>query len=181
MTITGPYDHLQHVAAAQIKNLLPRDIFTRAHLGIARLGFFDMPYDPASPFLDGLLDALIRKPKRRINGNRSIWIMVTSSLQPIPLCWAASLGRVSAFCELVRSKGLNCHQLSCDTQSYAAGRASIRQHAELIHGCDGLFGTTDLLACGALDGLKHDLFLRVPEDIRVVGFDDIEQASWVPL
>ncbi|WP_417254983.1 LacI family DNA-binding transcriptional regulator [Celeribacter sp.] len=90
------------------------------------------------------------------------------------------MGRVSAFCELVRSKGLSCHQLSCDTQSYAAGRASICQHAELIQGCDGLFGTTDLLACGALDGLKHDLVLRVPEDIRVVGFDDIEQASWAP-
>jgi DNA-binding LacI/PurR family transcriptional regulator len=34
------------------------------------------------------------------------------------------------------------------------------------------------LALGGLDALRHELRLQVPEDVSVVGFDDIEMASW---
>ncbi len=88
------------------------------------------------------------------------------------------LGRVQAFCDLVSAKGMTCQQLPCDNQSYDAGRDAMRQHANIFQKCDGLFATSDLLACGALDGLRLDLDMQVPRDIHVVGFDDIEQASW---
>ncbi|MEM8547348.1 MAG: LacI family DNA-binding transcriptional regulator [Pseudomonadota bacterium] len=43
---------------------------------------------------------------------------------------------------------------------------------------DSVFAVTDLLAIGAIRALQaRDL--RVPEDIRVVGFDDIELAAYV--
>ena len=44
---------------------------------------------------------------------------------------------------------------------------------------DGLFCATDLMAIGALDGLRTDLGRNVPKDIQVLGYDDIEQAAWV--
>jgi DNA-binding LacI/PurR family transcriptional regulator len=88
------------------------------------------------------------------------------------------IGRVQAFCDLVSAKGMTCQQLPCDSQSYEAGRDAMRAHAEVLRTCDGLFATSDLLACGALDGLRLDLAMQVPKDIHVVGFDDIEQASW---
>ncbi|MBU2866405.1 LacI family DNA-binding transcriptional regulator [Pacificibacter marinus] len=88
------------------------------------------------------------------------------------------MGRVHAFDALVRAKGMTCHQLPCDSQSYGAGRDAMRQYADILQTCDGLFATSDLLACGALDGLRLDLNMQVPKDIHVVGFDDIEQASW---
>ncbi|WP_417271581.1 LacI family DNA-binding transcriptional regulator [Celeribacter sp.] len=88
------------------------------------------------------------------------------------------IGRVHAFDALVRSKGMTCHLLPCENQSYVAGRAAAQRHADTLRDCDGLFATTDLLACGALDGLRLDFGLQVPRDMRVVGFDDIEQASW---
>jgi DNA-binding LacI/PurR family transcriptional regulator len=88
------------------------------------------------------------------------------------------IGRVTAFADLVRAHGMTCHQLPCASQSYEAGRDAIRQHAEVLKQCDGLFATSDLLACGALDGLRLDLDVQVPKDIHVVGFDDIEQANW---
>ncbi len=41
----------------------------------------------------------------------------------------------------------------------------------------GIFAASDILALGALDGARS-LGLRVPEDVWVAGFDDIEMASW---
>ncbi|PVB61491.1 LacI family DNA-binding transcriptional regulator [Labrenzia sp. 011] len=43
---------------------------------------------------------------------------------------------------------------------------------------DGIFCVTDLVACGVVDAARRRFKLRVPEDVSVIGFDDIEQASW---
>ena len=43
---------------------------------------------------------------------------------------------------------------------------------------DGLFCATDLMALGAMDALRLDLGLAIPDEIQVVGFDDIEPAEW---
>ncbi|MDD9740660.1 MULTISPECIES: LacI family DNA-binding transcriptional regulator [Marinovum] len=88
------------------------------------------------------------------------------------------IGRVNSFCELVHARGMPCQVMPCDGQSFEAGRDAMRRHEATLRSCDGLFAANDLLACGALDGLRGDLGLRVPQDIAVVGFDDIEQASW---
>lgn len=43
---------------------------------------------------------------------------------------------------------------------------------------DGIFCVTDLLACGVIDAARHRFNLRVPDDLSVIGFDDIPQAGW---
>ena len=43
---------------------------------------------------------------------------------------------------------------------------------------DGAFCVTDLLALGFLDGMRFSNGRRVPEDVSVIGFDDVPQASW---
>jgi DNA-binding LacI/PurR family transcriptional regulator len=47
------------------------------------------------------------------------------------------------------------------------------------HGADGVFCVTDLLALGFLDGARG-MGQRIPEDLSVIGFDDIPQSAWVP-
>lgn len=43
---------------------------------------------------------------------------------------------------------------------------------------DTLIGLTDIMALGAMDAVRHEFGLRVPEDVAVVGFDDIAEASF---
>jgi DNA-binding LacI/PurR family transcriptional regulator len=43
---------------------------------------------------------------------------------------------------------------------------------------DGVFCVTDLLALGFLDAARFEHGRRVPDDLSVIGFDDIAQAAW---
>ncbi len=41
-----------------------------------------------------------------------------------------------------------------------------------------IFCTSDLIAIGVIDAARNELNLRVPEDLAVIGYDDIDMASW---
>ena len=43
---------------------------------------------------------------------------------------------------------------------------------------DGLFVGSDHMAFAVMDTLRAELGLRIPEDVSVVGFDDVPMASW---
>ena len=43
---------------------------------------------------------------------------------------------------------------------------------------DAIFVGNDHMAFSVLDVLRHELNLRVPEDVSVVGYDDVPQAAW---
>ena len=42
---------------------------------------------------------------------------------------------------------------------------------------DSLLCLTDIMALGAMDAVRHELQLRIPDDVAVMGFDDIAEAS----
>ncbi|WP_424930221.1 LacI family DNA-binding transcriptional regulator [Amaricoccus tamworthensis] len=99
-------------------------------------------------------------------------------LMPVRETWSVT-GRAKAFVEAVQGLGRTCRCIQADDQAYGdARRAVVEAGRERMSQIDGLFCSTDLMAFGALDGLRIDLGLRVPQDIQVVGFDDIEQAAW---
>jgi DNA-binding LacI/PurR family transcriptional regulator len=43
---------------------------------------------------------------------------------------------------------------------------------------DGVFCVTDLIGLGFMDACRHEFKMRIPEDLCLMGFDDIEQAAW---
>jgi DNA-binding LacI/PurR family transcriptional regulator len=61
--------------------------------------------------------------------------------------------------------------------SLCAARATIIDLVERGIEFDAVFGLTDTVATGALRGLA-DAGLRVPDDVQVVGFDDVEESSY---
>jgi LacI family transcriptional regulator len=61
--------------------------------------------------------------------------------------------------------------------SHAAGHEAILRLIELAAPPDAVFCVNDVLALGAIDGARTK-GKRVPEDLWVVGYDDIESASW---
>lgn len=62
--------------------------------------------------------------------------------------------------------------------SYEWGREAATRLLAVAEPPDALFCANDVIALGALDALRHDLGLDVPDDVAVVGFDDIPAASW---
>lgn len=62
--------------------------------------------------------------------------------------------------------------------SYDDGAAGIRALFAGTPVPDAVFCLSDIVALGAVDELRHGLGLRVPEDVSVIGFDNIPAAGW---
>ncbi|MEL6169933.1 MAG: LacI family DNA-binding transcriptional regulator [Pseudomonadota bacterium] len=87
-------------------------------------------------------------------------------------------GRAEAFLRNAEAAITEVLIIETQGQSYTAGAAVAGDVAARADEIDGVFCTTDLLALGLLDRLRTDHGVRVPEDVQIVGFDDIEQAGW---
>lgn len=64
-----------------------------------------------------------------------------------------------------------------ETFSHASGVQAVTRLLELARRPDAIFCVNDVLAMGAMDGARGR-GVRVPEDLWIVGYDDIEIASW---
>jgi DNA-binding LacI/PurR family transcriptional regulator len=60
-------------------------------------------------------------------------------------------------------------------QARAAARLMFKAGAERP---DAVFVASDHMAFGVMDVLRFELGLRIPQDVSVVGFDNVPQASW---
>lgn len=58
------------------------------------------------------------------------------------------------------------------------GRIAFRQLMELPEPPTAIFSQSDSMAIGALEMAK-EMGIRIPEDVSIIGFDDIEVASYV--
>jgi DNA-binding LacI/PurR family transcriptional regulator len=88
-------------------------------------------------------------------------------------------GRAKAFLSSAAKHGLPTEVLYAADQGYEDARVGLNgTDRSVFDRIDGLFCSTDLMAIGALDALRIDLGISVPDQIQVLGFDDIEQAKW---
>ncbi|MET0429410.1 MAG: LacI family DNA-binding transcriptional regulator [Microvirga sp.] len=61
--------------------------------------------------------------------------------------------------------------------SYQAGYKAAEQLVRL-YSTDAVFFANDIIAAGAMDALRDDYRVSIPEELAVAGFDDIEMAGW---
>jgi len=62
--------------------------------------------------------------------------------------------------------------------TYESGREAAKRLMFSAEPPDAIFCANDIMAFGVLDCLRGDLGKNVPEDVSVVGFDDVPMAAW---
>jgi DNA-binding LacI/PurR family transcriptional regulator len=90
----------------------------------------------------------------------------------------ASHARENTLRKVMADRGMAPPTIIPGDFGYDAAYQSTLDLFRVGEGADAIFAANDVSAFGALDALRFGLKLRVPEDVKVVGFDDIAQAHW---
>jgi DNA-binding LacI/PurR family transcriptional regulator len=87
--------------------------------------------------------------------------------------------REVAFNKFATAAGFATRIVRAGHSDYDGGQEAVRRLLENGPAPDAVFCVNDLMAFGALDGLRGS-GLRVPDDVSVIGFDDVPIAAWAP-
>lgn len=62
--------------------------------------------------------------------------------------------------------------------TYDSGYEAMRRLQERGIRPEGIFSSNDMMACGAIDALREEMGLHCPDDVIIMGYDNIPQAAW---
>lgn len=88
------------------------------------------------------------------------------------------VARETHFMSVAAEAGIEVQLCRFGPTSYATGAETARQLFASARRPDGVFCATDLLALGFMDAARLEFARRIPDDLCVIGFDDIPQAGW---
>ncbi len=88
------------------------------------------------------------------------------------------LAREEFFIAFLRAQNITPQLWRGASTSYEAGQQAMRELLVGLDPPDGVFCINDLMACGCIDTARHEFKRHLPEDLCVLGFDDIAQAGW---
>jgi len=78
----------------------------------------------------------------------------------------------------LQERGVQLWQRAEGDYSYEAGYTAALQLLKDSERPDAIFCADDMTAIGAMDAARYELGLSIPEDLSVIGFDDIPMAAW---
>jgi len=88
--------------------------------------------------------------------------------------------RENGFVSRLHERG---HQLayreSAGEYSYEAGLAVAQRLLQQTPLPNAIFCANDLIAMGVIDYARHKLDIKIPEELSIIGFDDIPSAAWL--
>lgn len=102
-------------------------------------------------------------------------IAVVSSTAGTP----SLMAREAAFIAAAREDGQDIQVVRTGPTGYATGAEAARQLFSRASAPDGIFCITDLLAMGCMDVARDEFGILVPDELSIIGFDDIDQAAWI--
>lgn len=88
------------------------------------------------------------------------------------------VARETQFIRVADAAGIEVQLCRFGPTGYATGAETARQLFASARRPDGVFCVTDLLALGFMDAARQEFGRRIPDDLCVIGFDDIPQAAW---
>ncbi len=91
---------------------------------------------------------------------------------------STNLDREQGFRTQIRKHGLPEPASAGGDYSYEGGFDAALTLFRARNKPDAIFCANDITAMGAMDALRNNLGLRIPEDVSIVGFDDIANAQW---
>ncbi|WP_342238873.1 LacI family DNA-binding transcriptional regulator [Inquilinus sp. OTU3971] len=88
--------------------------------------------------------------------------------------------RADAFVDAARAVGLEPAVVRLGQMtSYDNGASAARRLFTAAELPDAVFCVNDATAFGLIDAARHEFGLRVPEDVSVIGFDNVMQTGWM--
>lgn len=90
---------------------------------------------------------------------------------------STSLDREQGFVSCLRENGLALHVKAQGHYTFEGGFAAGKELLDMADPPDAVFCANDIMALGAIDAFR-ERGARIPEDIQIVGFDDIRAAAW---
>lgn len=87
--------------------------------------------------------------------------------------------RKTGFLSRLKERGITDVKFYQSDFTYEAGQDAFRQlMKDMKTPPSAVFIASDLICAGAIDCARHEFGIRIPEDMAVIGFDDIELASY---
>ncbi len=91
---------------------------------------------------------------------------------------STNLERERGFTAVLDEAGQQLHSRAVGHYSFERAQQAARTLFATRDRPDAVFVANDHMAIAVMDVLRLELKLRVPEDVSVVGFDDVPQAAW---
>lgn len=86
--------------------------------------------------------------------------------------------REKGFADRLRERGSANWLREESDHAYQDGREAAIRLLSHTDRPDAIFCISDIVAFGAIDAARYDFGLRVPEDVSIIGFDDLPTAAW---
>ena len=86
--------------------------------------------------------------------------------------------REAGFRDALTKAGIDLHAREVGDYNYDRAREAARRMFSGSDRPDAVFVANDHMAFAVMDVLRSELGLRVPEDVSVVGYDDVPPAAW---
>lgn len=91
---------------------------------------------------------------------------------------STSRDREAGFYKGLAERGLTLFGRTVGGYNFEGAAAAARELMAARERPDAIFVANDHMAFSVMDVLRGELKLRIPEDISVVGYDDVPEASW---
>ena len=90
---------------------------------------------------------------------------------------STSIDRERGFLQVMDDNGINILR-EVGNYNYNDAYAAALRLVDSTEPADAIFCANDIMAIGALDAVRSTMDMKVPDDISIIGFDDIPMASW---